>query len=174
VAVGAPEDAPLLAVAPIAPDPPNPEGSTPAKLITDMEETTACDRVAVMDTPPSAPEANARQTSDVPLCPLALTTKVQVKPPPATPVTVVLGPDSRSVEMKASNSSLPEVMEKVEVTSFVFARALSIETFASTEIAAEPTFVAARRQPSPKTYLMIIQRSSYSDVLHRPRSVSLE
>src|SRR5258708_3851824 len=124
-----------------------------------MEERHACDSVAATDTPLSAAEANARQTSDVPLCPLALTTKVQVKPPPATPVTVVFGPDSQSVEMKANNSSLPEVVENVEVTTVVFARAWSTETLASTDIAAKPMFVAARMQHSPKTYLIFMKRS---------------
>jgi hypothetical protein len=121
-----------------------------------MEQTTACESVAVTDTLLSVPEANARQTSDVPLCPLALTTKVQVKPPPVMPVTVVFGPDNQSVEMKANSSWFPEVVEKVEVTTLVFALAWSTETFASTDIAAKPKFVPARRQPSPKTYLFSI------------------
>jgi hypothetical protein len=161
-------------MAPIAPDPLVPEGSTPAKLITVIEETTACDRVAVTDSPLSVPGANAHQTSDVPLCPFALTTKVQVKPPPVTPVTVVFGPDSQSVEMKANNSSLPEVVENVGVTSVVFARAWSTETLASTDIAAKPMFVAARMQPRPK---MIFMQSSYASVaisLFLPRVLSIQ
>jgi hypothetical protein len=140
----------------MAPDPFAPEESTPAKVMTVIEEATACDRVAVTVILLRAPGANARQISDVPLCPLALVTRVQVIPPPVMPVTVVFGPDDQSVEMNANNSSLPELVENVDVATVVFGRPWSIETFASTEIAAKPKFVAARRQPSPKTYLSII------------------
>jgi hypothetical protein len=119
----------------------------------------------VTDTLLNVPEANARQTSEEPLCPLALTTKVQAKPPPVIPVTVVFGPDDQSVEMKANSNSLPEVVEKAEVTTLVLALAWSTETFASTDIAAKPVFVAARRQLSPKSCSMKIIR-------HRSRALS--
>jgi hypothetical protein len=111
LAVGAPEGALFDTAAPIAPDPFVPEGSTPAKAITVIEETTAWDRAAVIDALVRPVFANARQISDVPLCPLARTTRVQVKFPPVTPFTTVFEPDSQSVEMKANKSSLPEDVE---------------------------------------------------------------
>jgi len=93
VAEGGPEFAFPLPVAPMAPDPFVPEVSIPVKLITVMEAATFCESVAVTRTLLSPDTANARQISLVPLCTLVLTTKDQVRPPPETPVTVVLGPD---------------------------------------------------------------------------------
>jgi hypothetical protein len=55
-----------LPVAPIAFAPPLPEVSTPAKLITVIEEITLCDTVAVTVTFESVVVANARQISDAP------------------------------------------------------------------------------------------------------------
>jgi hypothetical protein len=92
VAVGPPVLAFLLAVAPIAPAPLVPEVFTPAKLIMVMEEITLWDNVAVIVALLKGAVANARHISELPLCALVLTTRVQVRPPPLTPVTVVLAP----------------------------------------------------------------------------------
>jgi len=51
--------------------------------------------------------ANARQISAVPNCPLVRRTSAQVRPAPATPVTVIPA-DRPSVAMKASSNSLLE------------------------------------------------------------------
>jgi hypothetical protein len=93
VAVGAPEPALALLIAPIAPEPFVPEVSAPVKLITTIEEITLCDSVAVTVTLLRVEEAKARQISDVPLCTFVLTTGTQVKPAPVTLVTVTFAPD---------------------------------------------------------------------------------
>ena len=67
LAVGAPEDALALPVAPIAPDPFVPEEFTPVKLMTVIDEATLWDSVAVTVTAFNGAVANARQISDVPL-----------------------------------------------------------------------------------------------------------
>lgn len=92
-AVGAPDAALLPLVAPIAPEPFVPEVSTPAKLITVMEDTTLCDNVADTITLLNEEGANVRQISEVPLCALVLRTSTQVSPAPVTFVTVVFVPE---------------------------------------------------------------------------------
>src|SRR5689334_5662000 len=67
LAVGPPELALPLPVAPIAPEPFVPDTVTPLKLITVIEETTLCDKVAVTLALLSAVVERARQISDVPL-----------------------------------------------------------------------------------------------------------
>jgi hypothetical protein len=67
LAVGAPLREFPVPVAPIAPEPFVPLESTPAKLITVMEEPTLLERVAVTVTLLSVCVAKARQISDVPL-----------------------------------------------------------------------------------------------------------
>ena len=94
VAAGAPEDALVWPVAPMAVVPFLPLESTPRKLITVNEETTLCDRVAVTATLVSAAFAKARQISDVPRCTLVAATRTQVRPPPDTDCTVVFAPDA--------------------------------------------------------------------------------
>src|SRR6266849_2318398 len=93
VAVGAPDPAFPLPIAPMAPEPLVPDVSTPVKLITVMEEAVTCDRVAVTETLLTGAGAKARQTSASPLCALVLATNTQVRPAPETLVTVVLAPD---------------------------------------------------------------------------------
>ena len=93
VAVGAPEPAFALFVAPIAPDPFVPAAFTPEKLMTVIDETTLCERVAVTETLLNVDGAKARQISEEPLCALVRTTRTQVRPAPVTPVTVVFEPD---------------------------------------------------------------------------------
>jgi hypothetical protein len=66
VALGAPDVALPLPVAPMAPAPLVPVVLTPMKLITVMEAGTLCDSVAFMDTPVRAVEANARHISASP------------------------------------------------------------------------------------------------------------
>src|SRR5450631_772696 len=91
-AVGAPEAALLLPVAPIAPDPFVPEVFTPAKLITLIDATTLWLSVAVTVALLTGVAAKARQISEDPLCPFVRTTSVQVKPAAATLLTVVFVP----------------------------------------------------------------------------------
>ena len=93
LAFGAPDDAFVPAVAPIAPDPLLPEVSTPVKVTTVMELTTLSDNVAVTVGLLNREEENARQISEVPLCLFSRKTNAQVSPPPLTPVTVVFEPE---------------------------------------------------------------------------------
>jgi hypothetical protein len=79
-------------MAPIAPAPFVPEALTPLKLITVIEALTLCERVAVAVMLLRGVAANARQISDVPLCPFVRTTRVQVRPPPEMFETVVFAP----------------------------------------------------------------------------------
>src|SRR5882762_7475819 len=90
-AAGAPEAPLALAVAPIAPDPLVPDVSTPAKLMTSIDEGTFCERVAVTETLLSRFGANARQISAVPSCVFVRSSKFQVNPAPVILVTVILG-----------------------------------------------------------------------------------
>src|SRR5580704_16852019 len=86
-AVGAPVAALLLLVAPIAPP-----GLTPAKLITVIDATTLCDRVAETETALTGAAANAPHISAEPLCTLVRLIKVQASPAPVTLLTAVLVP----------------------------------------------------------------------------------
>jgi hypothetical protein len=95
---------------PIAPEPFVPEASTPAKLITVMEENTLCESVAVTVAPLNVVGANARQTSAVPNCAFVRVTKAHVRLAPVTWVTVIPA-DLASEEMKASRSSFADVVE---------------------------------------------------------------
>src|SRR5208337_1936905 len=86
--VGAPEAALALALAPMAPAPLAPVASAPIKLTTVIEATTLWEKVAVTATLESWAGANARHTSAVPIWAFVRRTRVQVSPPPLTPVTV--------------------------------------------------------------------------------------
>ena len=90
VAVGAPDAALAPPIAPMAPDPLDPEVSAPMKLTTVMDERTLCEIVAVTVALERAVGAKARQISAVPLCAFVRFTSAQVRDPPVTPVTVVL------------------------------------------------------------------------------------
>ena len=92
-ALGAPVRAFPVPVAPMAPEPFVPVVSTPAKLITVIEEITLYESVAVTETLLSGTVAKALQISALPLCALVRTTSAQVRPPPETAVTVVLVPE---------------------------------------------------------------------------------
>src|SRR5581483_3206618 len=70
-------------------------------------------------------------------------TKAQVRPPPETLLTVVLVPLRWSVEMKASNCSLPAAVENAGLAMVVLADAPSCVTVASTVMAAQPYLVAS-------------------------------
>jgi hypothetical protein len=131
LAVGAPVAALALAVAPIAPEPLVPVVSTPLKLRTEIEETMLFDRVAVTVTLLNFEGAKARQISEVPFCTLVLTTSTQVRPPPETPVTVVVDPPLESVSMKANSSSFTDVVENAGVVIVEPAVVLSFDTLAS-------------------------------------------
>jgi len=91
--------------------------------------------VAVTVTPFSTDGANARQISAVPFCTLVLSTSTQVRPPPATCVTVVFGEETPSAEINASSSSLPEVVEKAGVLTVVLAVPWSLDVVVSIPIA---------------------------------------
>src|SRR5712675_750249 len=92
-AVGAPALEFPVPVAPMAPDPLVPVVSTPAKLITVINETVLRDRVAVTVALVSCDVAKARQISAVPRCVLVLRTSTHVSPVVAMPVTVVFVPE---------------------------------------------------------------------------------
>ncbi len=110
-AVGAPERALFVATAPIAPEPFVPDVSAPIKLMTVIEDATLCVRVADTDTLFKGAAAKARQISAVPFCTLLLATNTHVKPQPEMLLTVMLGLEEASVEIKANNNSLPVVVE---------------------------------------------------------------
>ena len=110
-ALGAPGFAFPVPVAPIAPEPPVPDVSTPVKVMTVMEAETLCDNVAVTATLVRVAGAKARQISAVPLCALVRLTRVQVRPAPVTLVTVMVDA-LPSVATNASSSSFALVVEK--------------------------------------------------------------
>jgi hypothetical protein len=94
--------------------------------------------------PLKAEEANALQISAVPFCTFVRSTRTQTSPPPAIPVTVTREEQTWSVEMNASNSSLPEVVENEEVLTVVFAVPWFPEAFASIAIAPEAGWGASK------------------------------
>ncbi len=116
LALGAPELAFALAVAPVALLPFVPDGSAPRKVTTVIDDATLCDKVAVTLTLVRADGVNARQISAVPSCTFVRRTKVQVNPAPVTlrTVTPLLMP---SLAMNANRSSFVEVVEKVFVVT---------------------------------------------------------
>jgi hypothetical protein len=75
-----------------------------------IEAATLCDSVALTLAFTSAAPAKALQTSAVPNCALVRRTNAHVSPPPDTSLTMIPD-DFASVEMKASNSSLADVVE---------------------------------------------------------------
>src|ERR1700730_3978777 len=132
LAVGAPL-APLpVPVAPTAPAPFTPDVSTPVKVTTVIDAGWLLDRAAVTDTLVSEVDANARQISALPLCTLVRRTSVQVSPAPVTLFTTVFAPVAgASAEIKASSSSLADVVENVAVATVVALVELSLNTIAS-------------------------------------------
>ena len=116
LAVGAADSAFPLAVLPIAPEPFVPDGSTPAKLITVIDEATFWEIVAVTVTLVRGDVANARQISAVPFCTFVRLTNTQVNPAPVTPDTVAFVFDLESVAMNATSNSCPEAVERVAET----------------------------------------------------------
>jgi hypothetical protein len=109
-AAGAPEGALAPFLPPIAPEPLTPVVSVPVKVMMVIEAATLCDSVAFTLAFTSATPAKALQTSAVPNCALVRRTNAHVSPPPDTPLTMIPD-DFASVEMKASNSSLADVVE---------------------------------------------------------------
>jgi hypothetical protein len=109
-AAGAPDEALAPFLPPIAPEPLTPEVSVPVNVMIVIEAATLCDSVAWTVAFTSAAPAKALQTSAVPNCPLVRRTKAHVNPPPETPLTMIPD-DFASVEMKASRSSLADVVE---------------------------------------------------------------
>ena len=109
----------LLPVFPMAPDPFVPEVSTPANVMIVMEaDGEEAENVAVAVTLERTEAANARQISAVPPCVFVRTTIFQVRPPPATPVTVMFC-CSASLEINASTSSLLATVEKAPLVIVV-------------------------------------------------------
>jgi DNA-binding transcriptional regulator YdaS (Cro superfamily) len=87
-------------------------------------------RVAVTATFVSVEVAKARQISAVPNCAFARTTRVQVKPPPLTPVTVSPA-ELASVDTNARSNSLVAVVEKAAVAMELPAPDPSVDTVVS-------------------------------------------
>jgi hypothetical protein len=128
-AVGAPPLEFPVPVAPRAPDPFVPEVSTPVKLMTVIKDTMLVDRVAVTVALVSGDGAKAPQISAVPSCVLVLRTRTQVRPAPATLVTVVPVADAGGfADTKARSNSLPDVVEKGPVATVELAVPWSFET----------------------------------------------
>src|SRR6202035_4301850 len=88
--------------------------------------------------------ANARQISAVPFCTFVLSTSTQVRPAPATCVTVVLGVVVLSAETNASRSSFPVEVEKAAVLIFFAAVVGFLEVVTSTPIAAHAATASIR------------------------------
>src|SRR5262249_15823989 len=130
---GAPEAPLLFAVAPI---PPAPEPSTPVNDITVIDETVDCDTVAVTETLARIAGANARQISELPSWALLRPTSDQVRPAPATFVTVAVVPLAASVAMNASSNSFAAAVENAEDATVVAALVRSAEVLTSMAIAA--------------------------------------
>ena len=130
-AVGAPDTALALAVAPIAPDPFVPEESTPLNAATVMEDATLCARPAVTIAFFNGAVAKARQISASPGCPFARVTSTQARPAPFTVFTVMPPEEVESAEMKANNSSFGEAVEKGGAVTERFAVGLSVDTLVS-------------------------------------------
>jgi hypothetical protein len=101
----------------MAPDPLVPDGSTPIKVTTVIEEATLWERAAVTDAFVSGDAANARQISAVPLWTLLRWTTTHVRPAPEMLVTVLLGALTESVETNASSNSLPDAVENAGVVT---------------------------------------------------------
>ena len=142
---GAPEAAFAVAVAPIAPDPFVPVVSTPVKLTTVMDDCTVWEKVALTVALVSAVAAKARQISEVPSCVFVRCTRVHVRLPPVTPLTVVVVAVPFPLEINASSSSLEEEVEKVAVASVVAALVPSTKTVWS--IATPPGLSTLKRTP---------------------------
>ena len=104
--LGAPAALLAAAVAPMPPDPLLPEVFAPVKATTVIDAATCCDRATVTLAPLKGDGATARQTSAVPRCWLSRRTSVQVRPPPLTCWTVVLGDVTSSPATNARSSSL--------------------------------------------------------------------
>jgi hypothetical protein len=116
-ACGAPELLDPELFAPIAPEPLLPEGSTPLKLTTVMEDATLTGKEAVTLTEESGDRANALHISAVPAIRFERSTRAHVNPPPVTVETVVLDEAGPSVEIKAKSSSFDLDVEKADVTA---------------------------------------------------------
>jgi hypothetical protein len=93
LAVGAPDAALPVPVAPMAPEPLVPDVFTPLKLTTVIDDWTLSESVAPTVTLLNVEVANARHISAVPRWVLVLIARTQVKPAPVTLETLVLVPD---------------------------------------------------------------------------------
>jgi hypothetical protein len=84
----------------------------------------------------SGEAANERQISAVPNWLLVRCTKTQVKPAPATLLTIVFGEETLSVETKARSSSFAKLVENADVLALVLGLAMFLEVVTSMAIAA--------------------------------------
>ena len=100
--------------------------------------------MAVTVTALSGDAANARHISAVPFCTLVLCTNTQVRPAPATCVTVVLGVVVLSAEMNASSNSFPVEVENADVLTVFVAVVGFLEVVTSMPIAAHAVTVTIR------------------------------
>ncbi len=125
-----------LPIAPIAPEPFVPVGFTPMKLMTVIDESTALDRLAVTETLVKAAVAKVRQTSEVPACAFVLSTRTHVNPAPVTLAMVAVPGEGPSLEMNASNSSLADFVENVDVVTVLLGVPWSFDVFTSMAMAA--------------------------------------
>jgi hypothetical protein len=121
------------------------------KLKMVIDAATERDRVAVAVTLVTGTAAKARQISVVPGCPFARTTSTHVKPAPATEFTTVVPDAGPSVEMKASRSSLPAVVEKTGLLMVVLVVDCPVDLLTSMVIPA----VAAVVLSSKRTVMII-------------------
>ncbi len=137
LAVGAPETALALAVAPIAPEPFVPVVSTPVRVTTVMEADVLLESVAVTIALISGPGVNARHISAVPRWVLVRRANTQVKLPPAILETVVLVPElGASVETNANSNSFVEFVENAGEEIVLLTALRSVEMILSIPIAA--------------------------------------
>ena len=124
--------------------------------MTVIDDTTLCERVAVIATLLRGAVAKARQISAVPFCTLVLTTNVHVRPAPEILATVVFVPDLKSVATKANSNSFPETVENGGDATAVLAVDRYVETFASTAIALQAGSPAKSSVNNPRTISILL------------------
>jgi len=141
VAVGAPDPAFALAVAPMAPEPLVPEVSTPVKVRIVIDAATLWDKLALTVARERVDGANARHISAVPNCAFVRCTRAQLRPAPVTALTR-MPEEFASVAMNASSSWFGERVEKAGLA--MVEPEPSAETLASMPIALQSRVEANR------------------------------
>jgi len=115
----------------MAPEPLEPDVSTPMKLITVIEEIALCERFAVTETLLSGDGENARQISAVPFLLLVRTASDHASPPPETFFTLSVFDVLSSASMNASSSSFPCRVENAGEVTVELALDRSLQTWVS-------------------------------------------